>query len=113
MNFIKIDNAIRIASLISVSILGTAMLLLVSIMATDSGTDEAYSSSLVLFLSGATVIFVIIFLSLYPDKIAKYIPGPVLLGKIIVRVPIYLCGTIGFFMFLRQIWQVAIPDIFG
>jgi hypothetical protein len=34
-----------------------------------------------------------------------------MVGKVLVRIPTYPFGTAGIFLVVRQIWQVAIPDL--
>lgn len=106
-----LDTAIRIMAAVTACTLGLAMLILVSAMATDTGTTKALVGALSLFLIGAAVLGCIVLLSLFPNKIEKFIPGPTWLGVVIVRVPIYPISIVGTFLLIRQIVQVAIPDL--
>lgn len=109
----KIDFAIRIAAAVVVATLGTAMLLLAVVMATDEGTTWALVGSVVIFVIGCCVLAVFVFLAVTPERAEKFIPGPPVLGKILVRIPTYPCGTVGLYLLLSQIWHVAIPDLVG
>jgi hypothetical protein len=105
----RIDLALRITSIVVVLTLGLAMLLLVSIMATDMGTGNAIATAATLFVVGCGLLGGVVLLAVVPDRVARLIPGPPLV-MVLVRVPTYLCGTVGLFLLLRQIWQVAVPD---
>lgn len=50
-------------------------------------------------------------LAIWPQRVEKFVPGPPLVGKALVRIPTYPVGTAGFLLLLRQVWQVAIPDL--
>jgi hypothetical protein len=84
------------------------MLVLACAMGTDSGTLEALAISAIIFVLGCCVLAVVVFLAFRPDKVARFIPGPPIVGIVLVRVPTYLCGTAGLFLLLRQIWFIHI-----
>lgn len=106
-----IDWIIRISAVIVILTLGLAMLLLVSIMATDSGTTQAMAAGLAIFVSGTAIFALIVFTALFPCWFAKRLPGPVNVGHVLVRIPGYVVGTVGMGLLIRQVWQVAIPDL--
>ena len=80
-------------------------------MGTDSGTPEAFAVSSAVFLAGTLLFVAIGFLAIRPDRVEKLIPGPSVVGKVLVRIPTYPVGTAGMFLLVRQIWQVGIPNL--
>ena len=106
-----LDLIIRVGAVIAVSTLGLAMLLLVSIMATDSGRPSDMATAAAIFVGGCCIIGLVIVTALVPEKVGRFIPGPSMVGKVLVRIPTYPFGTAGMFLVVRQIWQVAIPDL--
>lgn len=107
-----IDWGIRISSVLVVGTLGMTLLVFASIMGTDSGTSAAMASSAALLLGGAVVLFALILTAIHPDWIEQYIPGPVWLGKVLVRVPAYFLGTAGLALFLRLLWLESLAPLF-
>lgn len=102
-----IDWIIRISAVIVILTFGLAMLLLVSVMATDSGTTQAMAAGLAIFVSGAAIFALIVFAALFPGWFAKRLPGPENVGKVLVRVPVYVVGTVGMGLLIRQAWQLS------
>ena len=105
------DLAIRGCAAVVVVMLGMPMLLLVSIMATDTGTSKAMVAGLCIFLGGSALFAGIAFLAVLPESLAKRIPGPRFLGKALARLPTYPVGTVGMAVLFSQLRQVAIPDL--
>jgi hypothetical protein len=106
-----IDIVIRIAAVVVISTLGMAMLMLGCVMGTDSGTSKSFLISAGVFLVGCAVFALIVLLAVCPALGERCVPGPPLIGAILVRVPIYLCGTAGSYLLLRQIRLVTIPKL--
>jgi hypothetical protein len=108
-----LDLAIRYGAVVVISTLGFALLLLVCIMGTDNGTATAFYWSAAIFVFGCGMLAATVLLAIVPQLAECWIPGPALLGKILVRIPVYPVGTAGMFLLIRQIWQVAIPELLG
>ncbi|TXS93216.1 hypothetical protein [Parahaliea aestuarii] len=97
-----IDLLVRILAVLTIILLALPMLAMLSIMSTDSGTTEAYTAGVVMFVLGSAVLVVISYFALKPQSIEKKWPGILLLTRVVVRTPVYLLGTIGFALLLQQ-----------
>ena len=103
-----IDFVIRMAAVLVVSTLGLGVLVLACGMGTDSGTGKALAISAAVFVAGVCLLGAICFLAIYPARVSRFIPGPRIVGVVLVRIPTYLCGTAGLYLLMRQIWFIHI-----
>jgi hypothetical protein len=108
-----IDFAIRIIAALIALTFGEFALLILCAMGTDSGTVGAIAFSAAVFIAGSCVFAAIGLSAIFPDVVAKRVPGPRWIGITVVRIPAYLFGLGGSYLVLRQIWMLHIAPLLG
>jgi hypothetical protein len=89
---LTIDRYIRQVANWMIIVFGVGFVGVGCVFAVLPGTKSAFAFAAVFFLCGFCVVFALSYLATYPERLEKYVPGPPVLGKILVRIPTYPCA---------------------
>lgn len=103
MKYLEVlDVVLRLLAMLVIVLMAFPVLVIVSVMGTDSGTTTSMLISLAAFVTGTAILIGVFYAAFKPRKVERKWPDHVLAARILIRIPVYLFVALGFYYYLSS-----------